>query len=91
LSSTVWCSAKKYCWNTNPIDVARSAARSLSASVATSWPVTRTVPELGRSKVPIRCSKVLLPDPDGPSTATSSPAATVTLTPRSAVTGGALG
>ena len=26
----------------------------------------RTRPELGRSKVPIRCNKVVLPDPDGP-------------------------
>ena len=37
-------------------------------------------PLLGRSKVPITCSSVLLPDPDGPTTAASSPAATDTLT-----------
>ena len=48
---------------------------------ATSRPVTRTVPLVGLSRVPIRCSSVDLPDPDGPTTATSSPAATVRLTP----------
>ena len=30
-------------------------------------------PELGRSSVPITCSSVDLPDPDGPTIATSSP------------------
>ena len=40
---------------------------------ATSRPVICTVPALGRSRVPIRCSSVVLPDPDGPTTATSSP------------------
>ena len=49
------------------------------------------VPALGRSSVPIRCSSVDLPEPDGPTTATSSPAVTVRLTSRSAVTGGAPG
>ena len=47
---------------------------------ATSRPVTRTVPAVGLSRVPIRCSSVDLPDPDGPTTATSSPAATARLT-----------
>ena len=51
----------------------------------TSRPVTRTVPVLGRSRVPIRCSRVVLPDPDGPTMATSSPSVTAKLTPRSAV------
>ena len=49
-------------------------ASSRSAIRATSRPVTRTVPVVGRSRVPIRCSSVVLPDPDGPTTATSSPA-----------------
>ena len=50
--------------------------------------MTRTAPVVGWSRVPIRCSSVVLPDPDGPTTATSSPAATAKLTPRSAGTGG---
>ena len=41
--------------------------------------------EVGRSRVPIRCSSVVLPDPDGPTTATSSPRRTARLTPRSGV------
>ena len=53
-----------------------------------SRPVTRTAPVVGLSRVPIRCSSVVLPDPDGPATATSSPWATAKLTPRSAGTGG---
>ena len=53
--------------------------------------MTRTVPEVGLSRVPARCSSVVFPDPDGPSSATSSPALTVKLTPASAVTGGRLG
>ena len=88
LASTVWCSARKNCWNTKPIRAARSADTCRSVIRATSSPVTRTVPLLGRSRVPIRCSSVLLPDPDGPTTATSSPAATATLTSSSARTGG---
>ena len=85
--STLWCSARKNCWNTNPIRDARSAASSRSRIRATSRPVTRTVPAVGLSRVPIRCSSVDLPDPDGP-TATSSPAATARLTRSSARTGG---
>src|SRR5487761_884593 len=37
---------------------------SSSAMVATSSPVIRTWPLVGRSRVPISCSKVVLPDPD---------------------------
>ncbi len=91
LSAVVLCSARKNCWNTNPISVARSPASARSLSVATSSPVTRTVPLVGRSSVPARCSRVLFPEPDGPSTATSSPAAMARLTPRSACTGGVPG
>ena len=70
--------------------VARSVASCRSDRRATSSPVTCTRPELGRSSVPIRCSSVVFPDPDGPTIATSSPSPTVKLTSRSAVTGGRL-
>ena len=40
----------------------------------------RTVPVVGLSSVPIRCSSVDLPDPDGPTMAVSSPAAMARLT-----------
>ncbi len=88
LANALWCSARKNCWNTNPMLAARSPASCRSSSPATSRPVTRTRPADGRSRVPARCSSVVLPDPDGPTTATSSPAATSRLTPSSAVTGG---
>ena len=44
LASTVWCSARKNCWNTNPIRAARSADSSRSVIAAASRPVMRTVP-----------------------------------------------
>ncbi len=88
LSRIFWCSARKNCWNTNPIRDARSADNSRSFIRAMSTPVTRTIPLVGMSRVPIRCSSVLLPDPDGPVTAASSPALTATLTSSSARTGG---
>src|ERR1700734_9191 len=88
LASALWCSARKNCWNTNPILEARSAASPRSLIRAASRPVTRTVPLVGRSRVPIRCSIVDLPDPDGPTMAVSSPADTARLTPASARTGG---
>ena len=89
--AAVACSARKNCWNTNPIRLARSAASCRSDKPATSKPVILTVPAVGRSRLPITCSSVVLPDPDGPTTATNSPAHTVRLTSRSAVTGGTLG
>jgi hypothetical protein len=42
------------------------------------------VPASGRSRLPIRFSSVLFPDPDGPVIVNSSDAATVSETPRSA-------
>ena len=47
LPSTLWCSARKNCWNTNPIRDARSADSCRSVIRATSIPVTRTVPAGG--------------------------------------------
>ena len=59
---------------------ARSPANWRSVIAAASRPVMRTVPLVGLSRVPIRCSSVDLPDPDGPTMAASSPAATARLT-----------
>ena len=44
----------------------------------------RTTPLVGRSSVPMMCSSVDLPDPEGPTIATSSPRCTEKDTPRSA-------
>ena len=74
-------------------DARRAQRRELPVGhlAATSSPVMRTMPLVGRSSVPIRWSSVVLPEPDGPTIATSSPAWTAKLTPRSASTGGSLG
>ena len=48
----------------------------------------RITPLVGRSSVPMMCSSVDLPDPEGPTIATSSPLRTEKDTPRRAGTGG---
>ena len=52
---------------------AAAAARARRVSVVTSTPSIHTRPASGTSSAPIRVSSVVLPDPDGPATATSSP------------------
>ena len=47
---------------------------------------SRTIPEVGRSIAPQRCSSVDLPQPDGPTSATKSPSATSRVTPATAWT-----
>ena len=56
-----------------------------------SWPAIATVPEVGRSRPAARCSNVVLPEPDGPTMAASSPGSTWSVTPRTDSTGGAPG
>ena len=56
-----------------------------------STPVMLTVPVVGRSRVPIRCSSVDFPEPDGPTMQTNSPSFTAKLTPSNAVSGGSPG
>src|SRR6266702_3969510 len=79
---------RKNCWNTKPIRLARIPDRLRSRRSCTAWPATRTVPDVGRSSVPAMASSVDLPDPDGPVIATNSPAPMLTVTERSATTGG---
>ena len=67
---------------------ARRADSRRSLRPATSCPAIRTVPVVGRSRVPMMWSSVDLPDPDGPTSATSSPASIARSTSRSATTGG---
>ena len=64
----------------------RDSSRSLSRAAST--PPIRTTPLLGRSSVPMTCRSVDLPDPEGPTIATSSPRRTEKDTPRRAGTGG---
>ena len=42
-------------------------------------PPTETVPEVGRSRPPMRLSKVVLPEPEGPIKARKSPPGTTRL------------
>ena len=88
LSSAVACSARKNCWNTNPIEVARSPASCRSDRPSTSRPVTRTVPA-GPVQRAHQVQQRRLARPrraDAPPPA--RPAATAKLTRRSAITGG---
>ena len=51
-----------------------------------SWPSTRIVPDVGRSSAPSRYSRVLLPEPDGPTMNVHDPRGTRNVTPRRAST-----
>ena len=62
----------------------RQRASASSPIVSRRWPATVTVPAVGRSMPAIRFVTVDLPLPDGPTTATISPAAIVRSTPRRA-------
>ena len=57
-------------------------------SRAASTPPIRTTPLVGRSSVPMTCSSVDLPHPEGPTIAASAPGRTEKDTPRRAGTGG---
>ena len=65
---------RKNCWNTKPIRSARMPGQLAVGKILDRRPATRTVPMVGRSSVPAMASSVDFPDPDGPTTATSSPA-----------------
>ncbi len=84
LSSTVRSSSRLKNWKMIPMWRARNRASALSPRVSIRRPATVTVPALGRSSPAIRLSSVDLPLPDGPMTATTSPAATPMLTSASA-------
>jgi hypothetical protein len=63
---------------------ARNLASAPSPRVSIRRPATVTVPMVGRSSPATRLSSVDFPLPDGPMTATTSPAATLMLTSSSA-------
>ncbi len=55
--------------------------RSRSLSLAQSRPSTKILPSVGRSSRPAACSKLDLPEPDGPIRPTTSPGKTSRSTP----------
>src|SRR6202011_379585 len=85
-SAAVACGSNAMPWTTNPQVLRRRRARPWRVSVCQSGPSTTTRPPSGRSRPPSRNSSVLLPEPLGPTTATTSPRATVSETPSSART-----
>ncbi len=66
--------------------LAAQAGAGIVAQLRRETPATFTVPELGWSRPQMRLSTVVLPEPDGPMSATRSPAATRRLRSRSALT-----
>ncbi len=62
----------------------RSRIRSRSPIAVTSRPATCTVPPSGESSPPTTFSRVVLPEPDRPRSATSRPSPIANVTPRSA-------
>src|SRR5262245_53910410 len=57
---------------------------AMGSTLAASTPPIRTAPELGSSRRLIRRNSVVLPEPEGPTTANSSPLSTDIETPSSA-------
>src|SRR5438270_3050364 len=76
----VMCGNSEYAWNTMPI------SRLLAGTLVTSSPPKTTRPPSVSSRPATSRSAVVLPQPEGPSRATSSPGARVRLSPSRAVT-----
>src|SRR3569832_2007095 len=72
-SSAVRLGSRWYDWNTNPTRAARNWARPSSSSAESSVPSKNTWPVVGRSRPASRPSRVDLPAPEAPTTATASP------------------
>src|SRR5919109_2438847 len=97
-SSTIWSPTRKTglsdvsgSWKTMPISPAHSARRSLGGSARTGRPSNATVPSmraLGTSRSSPMTDRAMtdLPEPDSPTTATTSPGATDSDTPSTAWT-----
>ncbi|SIR10792.1 hypothetical protein SAMN05421833_10635 [Microbispora rosea] len=71
-------------WKITPTRSRRSTASSCSLIFVMSCPAMRTAPDCGRSRPEAHCSRVLLPEPDGPITAVKAPLRNATLTRRRA-------
>ena len=73
-------------WKTKPIRSLRMPASASGLSADTSTPSKWYSPAVGVSRQPSRFMNVDLPEPDGPMTATNSPASIVAVMPLSACT-----
>ena len=74
-------------WNTKPVVSLRTRARSSSPSPPNARPASETVPALGWSNPAHSPSRVVLPLPLGPTSASDSPAPSEKDAPRSTVSG----
>ena len=73
-------------WKTNPTLSRRSAVSCFSLRDVRSTSPMKTEPPVGVSSPATQCSRVDLPEPDGPMIAVNSPRANSIVTPRSAST-----
>ena len=73
-------------WKTKPMVRARCSVRLASGIANRSTPPSQTRPPSRSSRPDRQFSRVVFPEPDGPITATSSPAATSMSSPRNAST-----
>src|SRR4029453_8682104 len=73
-------------WKTKPMEVARWAVRLASERANRSWPATSTRPPSMSSSPDRQFNRVVLPEPLGPMTATSSPRRTFRSSPARAST-----
>ena len=71
-------------WKMKPIWSRRSSVSALSLSEVIWVSPRNTSPDVGRSRPASMCSKVDLPEPDGPMIAVNMPASRLTLTSLSA-------
>src|SRR5690606_8892047 len=55
-------------WKIKPTERRRQTARAVSSSDSSGCSPMRILPLVGRASPPMRCSRVLFPDPDGPMT-----------------------
>jgi hypothetical protein len=74
-------SRRKNCWKTKPIVPGPEGRQGPVGQLADLLAGHQDGPAVGRSRVPMTCSRVDLPDPLGPAMASSSPSSTVRLTP----------
>ncbi len=84
-SAAVRESISSKCWKTMPIELRARRTSSAGRSVSTR-PSTVTDPDVGRSSRLTSRIRVLLPDPEGPTTPAKSPAGTLRSTPSRATT-----
>jgi hypothetical protein len=86
LSSAEVRASRLKCWKTKPSLRLRTRGQFVAGELRDFLAVQPVAPPLGWSRQPSRFMKVDLPEPDGPITATNSPAAMSRLTPHRAGT-----